>query len=300
MTVAVIEPHGFCMGVRTALDKALHALRVRTPGEDAPVYCLHELVHNETIVSDLASRGMCFVHDLAEVPDGATVLFSAHGVAPEVRAVAAARGMQVIDATCPFVARVHRQVCAYAARGLAVVVIGRAAHAEVQGVAGEARAAGARVAVVGSVGDVAQIPFAVEDPIGVVCQTTLAADDVRTILAALRARWPRLETSPSADVCTATRDRQDAVRTFVQGATGRVGVLVLGSVASSNTGRLVELAEQAGARAFRAVDAQELAALDFAELDRLGVTSGASTPETFFGETIAKLTQLAKTEVTHS
>lgn len=276
MQIVVIAPHGFCMGVRGALEKGERSLAA------PPVYCLHELVHNELVVDDLRRRGMRFVESLDEVPEGANVLFSAHGVPPEVRRKAQAKGMKVIDATCPFVERVHRQVRAYASRGMNVVVVGKAAHAEVRGVAGEAEESGARVAVVGRREEVAALDFPVDSPLGVVCQTTLSSDRVQAVLEALRARYPQLETSPSADVCTATRDRQNAVRDFVRGAAGAVGVLVLGSASSSNTGRLVEIAESAGARAWRAVNEAELAALDFSGLDVLGVTSGASTPESFF------------------
>ena len=277
MKVVSIEPHGFCSGVKAALEKALHALA--SSGTDA-VCCLHEIVHNESVVTDLRAKGLRFVADLAEVPSGATVLFSAHGVTPAVRRAAVSRGLRVVDATCPFVARVHRQVRTYAERGLPVIVVGHEDHVEVQGVVGEARDAGAPVAVVKDAVDVSALPFPMEAPIGVVCQTTLSAGTVRSVLGALAARYPRLETTPAADACTATRDRQEAVRAFVAG--GGDGVLVLGSASSSNTRRLVETAGTAGARAWRAADVRELAAIDFSGTHVLGVTSGASTPEPFF------------------
>ena len=274
MKVEVLEPHGFCMGVRAAIEKALHALAV-----SGPLFCLHELVHNESVVADLRARGMRVVADLAEVPEGGTVLFSAHGVGPDVRREAARRGLRVIDATCPFVARVHRQVRTYAARGLAVVVVGHADHVEVRGVVGEAREAGARVAVVATPEDVAACPLPPDARIGVVSQTTLSGDVLKDVRTALRARFPHVETTPAAEVCTATRDRQEAVRRFV--ARGGAGVLVLGSATSSNTRRLAELAERGGARAWRVATWDELAACDFSGISTLGVTSGASTPEAF-------------------
>ena len=261
------------MGVRAAVEKASRTLSLSS---GKAVYCLHELVHNEQVVADLKARGLRFVESLDEVPDGATVLFSAHGVALAVRAEAQRRELAVVDATCPFVARAHRAVRDFAARGVPVVVVGRAEHAEVRGVLGACD--GARV--VSTPEEVAALPFP-DGPVGVVCQTTLSSGTVRTVLDALRARYPRLETPPAADVCTATRDRQRAVANFVRG--GGDGVLVLGSIGSSNTNRLVEVARASGAAfAARAGTLEEIRTLDFAGVRRLGVTAGASTPEDFF------------------
>ena len=268
------------MGVRAAVEKASRTLSLSS---GKAVYCLHELVHNEQVVADLKARGLRFVESLDEVPDGATVLFSAHGVALAVRAEAQRRELAVVDATCPFVARAHRAVRDFAARGVPVVVVGRPEHAEVRGVMGACD--GARV--VSTPEEVAALPFP-DGPVGVVCQTTLSSGTVRTVLDALRARYPRLETPPAADVCTATRDRQRAVANFVRG--GGDGVLVLGSIGSSNTNRLVEVARAAGAAfAARAGTLEEIRALDFAGVRRLGVTAGASTPEDFFRCAVAAL-----------
>ena len=268
------------MGVRTAVEKASRTLSLSS---GKAVYCLHELVHNEQVVADLKARGLRFVESLDEVPDGATVLFSAHGVALAVRAEAQRRELAVVDATCPFVARAHRAVRDFAARGVPVVVVGRPEHAEVRGVMGACD--GARV--VSTPEEVAALPFS-DGPVGVVCQTTLSSGTVRTVLDALRARYPHLETPPAADVCTATRDRQRAVADFVCG--GGDGVLVLGSIGSSNTNRLVEVARAAGAAfAARAGTLEEIRALDFAGVRRLGVTAGASTPEDFFRCAVAAL-----------
>lgn len=280
MKVEVIEPHGFCMGVRAAVEKASRTLSLSS---GKAVYCLHELVHNEQVVADLKARGLRFVESLDEVPDGATVLFSAHGVALAVRAEAQRRELAVVDATCPFVARAHRAVRDFAARGVPVVVVGRPEHAEVRGVMGACD--GARV--VSTPEEVAALPFP-DGPVGVVCQTTLSSGTVRTVLDALRARYPHLETPPAADVCTATRDRQRAVADFVRG--GGDGVLVLGSIGSSNTNRLVEVARASGAAfAARAGTLEEIRTLDFAGVRRLGVTAGASTPEDFFRCAVAAL-----------
>ena len=276
MTVECLQPHGFCLGVRTAIDKATRALAVY-----GTLYCLHPLVHNEQVVAELAARGLRVVPSLDAVPDGGCVLFSAHGVTPQVRAAVAARGLAVVDATCPFVARAHRAVAGFAARGVPVVVIGHADHIEVQGFVGEAVACRAPLRVVASVADVAALPFAPSEPLGVVCQTTLAAETIDPIFAALRARFRALETVPASEACTATRRRQDAVKAFVAG--GGDGVLVLGSRSSSNTRRLLECAQAAGARFAACVaTCAEAAACDFSGVARLGLTSGASTPETLF------------------
>ena len=279
MKVEVIEPHGFCMGVRVAVEKASRTLALSA---GRPVCCLHELVHNEQVVADLKARGMAFVESLDEVPDGATVLFSAHGVAPAVRAEARRRGLAVVDATCPFVERAHRAARAFAARGVPVAVVGHAEHAEVRGIVGEISAC----SVVASAEEVAALPYPESSPLGVLCQTTLSSGTVRAVLDALRARYPLLETPPAADICRATRDRQTAVAEFVRG--GGDGVLVLGSAGSSNTNRLVEVARGAGAAfAARAGTLDEVRALDFAGIGRIGVTSGASTPEEFLDRVVS-------------
>ncbi len=268
MKIEVIEPHGFCAGVTGALRKAL-----ALPGG---AYCLHELVHNELVVAELRRRGTRFVESLDEVPRGATVLFSAHGVAPSVRAEAAARGLSVVDATCPFVSRVHAAARSFAAKGLPVVVIGKANHAEVKGIVGEIEDAGGRAFVYPDLPDAERI--------GVVSQTTMNADDVEATVAELRGRFA-VETL--ADVCGATRERQRAVKSF-----GGDALLVLGSASSSNTRRLCEVAP---CRSFRAATMEDVRALDLSGVETLGVTSGASTPEDFFAEAVRFLRRRAET-----
>lgn len=260
MKVEAIFPHGFCAGVTGAVKKAL-AL-------PAPAYCLHELVHNELVVEGLRKRGITFVESLDDVPCGATVLFSAHGVSPSVREKAKSRGLVVVDATCPFVTRVHNAARDFSERGLPVVVIGHPAHAEVKGIVGEVADGRAYV--------YPDLPDA--DRIGVVSQTTMNADEVARIVEELRARF---EVETTAEVCHATKERQDAVKAFRGDA-----VLVLGSAQSSNTRRLCEVAR---CRTFRAGTMDELKALDFSGVETLGVTSGASTPESFFEEALKHL-----------
>lgn len=263
MKIEIIEPHGFCAGVTAALKKAL-SLR-------PPVYCLHELVHNEIVVSDLRSRGFSFVESVDEVPEGATVLFSAHGVSPAVRAAAASRRLNVVDATCPFVERVHSAARDFAARGLPIVVVGNPSHAEVRGIVGEV---GDAIVLNPSEALRQELP----PRFGLVSQTTMNSDEVRALVESLRARY---DVETTADVCNATKVRQDAVRAFAGDA-----LLVLGSANSSNTRRLCEVAS---CRTLRAGTMDEVRALDLSGVSELGVTSGASTPESFFHEAVAWL-----------
>ena len=299
------------------------ARRALSVGE--PVWCLHELVHNGTVVDELREGGMRFVESLEDVPEGGTVLFSAHGVPPGVRALAEARRLKVVDATCPFVARAHRQVREFAARGVPVVVVGNAEHVEVIGLVGEFKefkgfkeSKGSKefkvvkeskvsndlkdsndsndpndpkdLKVIKDAAAVADLPFPEDGPVGVVCQTTLSCGTVQDVLSALRARYPHLLESPASDTCTATRDRQRAVDDFVRsGDPSATGVLVIGSANSSNTARLVEIAREAGAAAWRVGGPDELASCDFAGIERLGLTAGASTPEAIVTDIAARL-----------
>ena len=308
------------------------ARRALSVGE--PVWCLHELVHNGTVVDELREGGMRFVESLEDVPEGGTVLFSAHGVPPGVRAQAEARRLKVVDATCPFVARAHRQVREFAAHGVPVVVVGNAEHVEVIGLVGEFKefkgfkeSKGSKefkvvkeskvsndlkdsndpndpkdlndlndlkdsndLKVIKDAAAVADLPFPEDGPVGVVCQTTLSCGTVQDVLSALRARYPHLLESPASDTCTATRDRQRAVDDFVRsGDPSATGVLVIGSANSSNTARLVEIAREAGAAAWRVGGPDELASCDFAGIERLGLTAGASTPEAIVADIAARL-----------
>ena len=267
MKVEVIEPHGLCAGVNSAIAKAL---------ELKNVWCLHELVHNEIVVGELKDLGFRFVDSVEEVPEGGTVVFSAHGVSPSVREAAAKRSLKIVDTTCPFVAKVHRAAAKFSAKGLPLVIIGHAGHAEVEGIAGEAK----------EVYVYPELPREAKK-IAVVSQTTMNADEVEAIVAELRTRY---EVVTMAEVCRATKDRQDAVRKFCRrGAKGSRAVLVLGSAGSSNVKRLCEVAEEEGLKAYRAGSLAELDAIDFSTVETLGLTSGASTPERFFDEALARL-----------
>ena len=271
MKIDIIEPHGMCAGVNAAIAKAL---KLRD------VWCLHELVHNEIVVDELKALGYRFADSIEDVPDGATVVFSAHGVAPAVRDYAAAHGMKVVDTTCPFVAKAHREARGYAEKGLPVVVIGDRDHAEVRGIVGEAESAGGKACV----GSPSGIPAG--SRVGVVAQTTMNADDVTRRVAELGRKYA---VESSAEVCRATKERQDAVRAY-----GGDAVLVLGSSTSANSRRLAEVARESGKRAFMAGSVEELGAIDFSGVEALGVTSGASTPERFFAEAVRLLRNIPR------
>jgi len=269
MKIEIIEPHGLCAGVNSAIAKAL---KLRG------VYCLHELVHNEIVIAELKDLGFTFVESIEEVPEGETVVFSAHGVSPRIRARAAERHLKVVDTTCPFVTKVHRAARDFAKRALPVVIIGDPKHAEAKGIAGEVEAEGGEVLW----GDeVERRGGGGQRTVGVVSQTTMNADEVASKVAALRKVY---DVETMAEVCHATKERQDAVKRFQGDA-----VLVLGSKTSSNSKRLAEVARQNGAKAFLAGSMDEVKALDFTGVKTLGVTSGASTPERFFMETVKYL-----------
>jgi len=277
--IIVTHPHGFCAGVARAVAVAEVALAQH----GAPVYALHEIVHNRQVTERLATRGLRVVEQLADVPEGAVTLFSAHGVAPAVRAEARARKLRVLDATCPFVERVHREALRFVAEGCTVFCIGHPAHAEVVGIAGEAPG---RVLVVGTEAEAQQAQPLDPAQVAVVSQTTLNPETADRVREALRRRFPKLRQPASEDICYATRNRQQAVKALAAQAEL---VLVLGSANSSNSRRLVETAQGAGARACLVSTREELAAVPVEAVCVLGVTSGASTPESFLEETLSAL-----------
>lgn len=285
--IIIANPHGFCAGVRHAVEIAETALRHRPH----PLYALNEIVHNRQVVSSFESRGLRFVRSVAEVPEGHTVLFSAHGVPPAVRAAAAARRLEVIDASCPFVLKVHAEVIRYAREGFCIALIGHRGHDEVVGVAGEAPD---RVTVIEN-SDEAET-FSPADPsrVAVVTQTTLSAAEAERVLQVLRRRFPGLRTPNTCDICYATTNRQEAVRLLAQ----RVElILVLGARNSSNTRRLAEVAAAAGAEAVLVSQSEDLPTDSLERYDTIGLTAGASTPESFIVEI---LDLLARQGFTHT
>src|ERR687885_919867 len=253
-SILLAAPRGFCAGVERAIRTVELALDTRAPGDDRPVYVRHEIVHNKVVVDDLRARGAVFVEDTREIPAGATAVFSAHGIAPSVREEAAARGLVTLDATCPLVSRVHAAVLRYAARGYTILFVGHAGHPEVEGVMGEAPG---QVRLIETTADAERVEVADAARVAYATQTTLSLDDVSAIVQTLRRRFPDMVGPQAGDVCYATQNRQEAVRALVEQHAADV-VLVLGSPNSSNSNRLREVAENAGARAYLLGAAAEL------------------------------------------
>jgi len=274
-TVLLAAPRGFCAGVERAIRTVELALDGRAAGDQRPVYVRHEIVHNKVVVDDLRARGAVFVEDTSEIPTGATAVFSAHGISPRVRDEAVVRNLVTLDATCPLVSRVHAAVLRYAGRGYTILFVGHAGHPEVEGVIGEAPD---RVKLVQTIADAEHIE--VHDPtrVAYATQTTLSLDDVSAIVDALRRRFPAMVGPEAGDVCYATTNRQEAVQALVKQHAADV-VLVLGSPNSSNSNRLREVAETAGARGYLLGTAAELDPNWLAGAQRVGVSAGASTPE---------------------
>ena len=271
MEVLVAEPHGMCSGVARALEIARQTLE-QHPGQT--LWCFHELVHNEHIVAALQARGMRFVNAIAEIPEGARVLFSAHGVSPEVRQAAALRCLEIVDATCPFVAKVHAEARRYAQEGCQIALIGHKGHDEVVGILGEAPE---QIAVIETSDDVrALLQKVAVSQVMVLSQTTISEAMYEARIADLQAAGFEVQFPKVLDICYATRERQQAVRALAQQVDC---VLVLGSRNSSNSKRLVEVAERAGCRAALIASPEELETIDLRSVRRLGLTSGASTPE---------------------
>jgi 4-hydroxy-3-methylbut-2-enyl diphosphate reductase len=275
-TLLLAKPRGFCAGVDRAIDVVNLALRLY-PG---PVYVRKEIVHNVHVVNELRAKGAVFVDELDEVPDGATVIFSAHGVSPEVRARAAARGLNVIDATCPLVTKVHHEAVRYAAEGRPIVLVGHQGHDEVIGTMGHAPE---HIHLIGGPRDAETLQVADPDRVAVITQTTLSLDDTAAVVDVLKRRFPNIIAPARDDICYATQNRQLAVKALAQEAEV---ILVIGSKNSSNSNRLAEVARDAGARAYLLDDVSqlEIAWLDGARC--VGITAGASAPEHLVGELV--------------
>src|ERR1700730_10125208 len=292
-TVLLAAPRGFCAGVERAIRTVELALERRAPGDELPVYGRHEIVHNKVVVDDLRARGAVFVEDTRDIPAGATAVFSAHGIAPSVRDEATVRGLVTLDATCPLVSRVHAAVLRYAGRGYTILFVGHAGHPEVEGVMGEAPG---QVRLIETLDDVDNVQVPDTDRVAYSTQTTLNVDDVSTIVDALRRRFPAIVSPEAGDVCYATQNRQEAVLALVQQHAADV-VLVLGSPNSSNSNRLREVAETAGARAHLLGTAAELDPAWLTGAHRVGVSAGASTPEHLVQALLDRLRDLGATDV---
>jgi 4-hydroxy-3-methylbut-2-enyl diphosphate reductase len=285
MDIVLANPRGFCAGVDRAIDIVNRALEVF----GRPVYVRHEVVHNRHVVDDLRDRGAIFVDELAEVPDDAIVIFSAHGVSRAVQDEADGRGLKVFDATCPLVTKVHVEVTAFSRSGRECILIGHAGHPEVEGTMG--RYDTSHGGAIYLVEDEAQVAtLAVRDPsaLAYVTQTTLSVDDTAKVIDALRARFTDIQGPRKDDICYATQNRQDAVKSLAEAVDL---VLVVGSTNSSNSNRLRELAERCGASAYLIDDASMIDPAWLADAQAVGVTAGASAPELLVEEVIDTLRQ---------
>ena len=284
--VLVAGPRSFCAGVVRAIDIVEELLKRHGP----PVYVRHEIVHNVHVVRDLEERGAVFVESEDDVPEGALVVLSAHGVAPKVYEKCAERGLQVVDAVCPLVSKVHAEARRYAARGHKIALVGHAGHVEVEGTMGEAPDS---IVLVETPEDVESIELEEGQRLAYLTQTTLSLDDTADVVDALRERVPDLVGPPSADICYATQNRQDAVKRICEEATL---VLVVGSKASSNANRLVEVAHSKGADAYLIDDETDLELEWLEGHETVGLTAGASSPEVLVERVVDRLGELGYAE----
>ena len=285
--VLLAEPRGFCAGV----DRAIEIVERALIKFGSPIYVRHEIVHNTYVVNDLKARGAIFIEDLAEVPPGATLVFSAHGVSQAVRAEAAARGFQVFDATCPLVTKVHVEVAKLHREGYEFIMIGHKGHPEVEGTMGQLSEG---IYLVEEASDVPHVR--VKDPsrLAVVTQTTLSVDDAAEILQAVKTHFPQVREPKKQDICYATQNRQDAVKVLAPQVDV---VIVVGSPTSSNSNRLRELAERLGTPGFMVDAAEDLQAEWLEGRSRVGLTAGASAPDVLVQAVITRLRQLGATTV---
>mgnify|MGYP000502668452 CR=1 FL=1 len=288
MEVLLANPRGFCAGVERAIGIVERALVIHGP----PIYVRHEVVHNKFVVEDLRKKGAVFIEELAEVPAGSTVIFSAHGVSKAVREEAETRGLKVYDATCPLVTKVHVEVAKMRESGREIIMIGHKGHPEVEGTMGQTAGG---MHLVETVVDVAKLTVRNPALLSYVTQTTLSVDDAAQIVLALRQRFPQISGPKKDDICYATQNRQDAVKFM---APKSDVVIVVGSPNSSNSNRLREVAQNMGVPAYMVDNAGQLEAAWIAGARRIGVSAGASAPEVLVQEVIAKLRELGAARVT--
>jgi len=285
--IVLAKPRGFCAGVVRAIETVKKAIELFRP----PIYVRKQIVHNKHVVDELRSMGVVFVQSLDEVPDGAIVIFSAHGVPPAVREQAKLKRLRVIDATCPLVQKVHAEAKRYATKGYSIVLIGHKGHDEVEGTVGEAPE---QITVISSIEEVDGLQLPNTEKVVCLTQTTLSVDTANAIIEALRSRFPSLELPLSEDICYATRNRQTAVKCL-----SRIcdGIIVVGSVDSSNARRLCEVAIGAGVPAFLISDADELESQHFRGMEVIGITASASTPEAIVTKVVERLRKMSTTDV---
>ncbi|MEO8058550.1 MAG: 4-hydroxy-3-methylbut-2-enyl diphosphate reductase [Burkholderiales bacterium] len=285
--IVLAEPRGFCAGV----DRAIEIVERALTKFGAPIYVRHEIVHNTYVVNDLKAKGAIFIEDLADVPPGATLVFSAHGVSQAVRVEAAARGFSVFDATCPLVTKVHVEVAKLHREGYDFIMIGHKGHPEVEGTMGQLNEG---IYLVEDVADVGRVQVAQSDKLAVVTQTTLSVDDAAEILAAVKRRFPKVREPKQQDICYATQNRQDAVKVLAP----KVDiVIVVGSPTSSNSNRLRELAQRLGTEAYMVDGPDDLRAEWFEGKHSVGLTAGASAPHILVLQVIERLRALGAVAV---
>ncbi|OFZ67886.1 MAG: 4-hydroxy-3-methylbut-2-enyl diphosphate reductase [Betaproteobacteria bacterium RBG_16_56_24] len=287
MELLLANPRGFCAGVDRAIEIVERALALH----GAPIYVRHEVVHNKFVVDGLRRMGAIFIEDLADVPTGSILIFSAHGVSQAVRHEAEARGLTVFDATCPLVTKVHVEVSRLRGQGKEIIMIGHAGHPEVEGTMGQSKGG---MYLIESPEQVARLKVSDEHNLAYVTQTTLSMDDASTIIAALKTRFPFIIGPRKDDICYATQNRQDAVKMLVKQCDV---VVVVGSPNSSNSNRLREVAANVGVPAYLVNDAGELQPEWFAGKERVGISAGASAPEVLVQGVIARLGKMGGTKV---
>ena len=287
MKVILAEPRGFCAGVERAVEIVERALEVFGP----PVYVRHEIVHNKRVVDNLKEKGAVFVEELDEVPDGGVTIFSAHGVSEKVENTAEKRGLPVIDATCPLVAKVHIEAIRYENEGKEVVLIGHEGHPEVEGTSGRVKKG---VHIVATPDDVAHLKVSNPDQVAYVTQTTLSVDDTKEIIEALKNRYTKISGPDVKDICYATQNRQASVRLLAEEVDM---ILVVGAKNSSNSNRLRDLGEEMGVPTHLINDARDVNPNWFEKIKKIGITAGASAPELLVQEVVSRIRELGNVEL---
>jgi len=282
MQILLANPRGFCAGVDRAIEIVNRALEML----GAPIYVRHEVVHNKTVVEDLRARGAVFVEEIHEIPDGATAIFSAHGVSQQVREQAKQRNLRVFDATCPLVTKVHMEVMRYSRLGHECILIGHAGHPEVEGTLGQYHNPNGGIYLIETEDDIDKLSIKNPDCLAYVSQTTLSVDDTAKIIDALRQHFPKITGPKKDDICYATQNRQDAVKELAQQSDM---VLVVGSINSSNSNRLKEVAERLGKPSYLIDSADDIQRAWLENKNVIGVTAGASAPEILVQQVIARL-----------